>query len=164
MGKHSMLYTFQHFWSTLHLSDFIEFIEQNPPVNWCQNLTLRKIAIWLSKNFQKLDIFFKKRIAKFLAIFWKSNGNFPEGQVLSSTDDQNAQNLSDMENCLFLLCLDRPTLPSGTEDVSQDMTAMTHHILHGQGVEHNSPNRWMDKTIQVDHNPNPNPIAQISLE
>ena len=74
-----------------------------------RDLTLRIIAIWLSKNCQKLDIFFKKidkififfnKIAngnfveknenfvnfleknvKFLAIFWQSNGNFPEGQV-----------------------------------------------------------------------------------
>ena len=73
------------------------------------DLTLRKIAIWLSKNCQKLDIFSKKltkivlffnKIAngnfvekmtifvnffeknvKFLAIFWQSNGNFPKGQV-----------------------------------------------------------------------------------
>ena len=75
-------------------------------------LTLRKIAIWLSKHCQKLDIqknwqklsffqhwqfcwrndifcqfFFEKKIflaiffkCKFLAIFWHSNGNFPEGQ------------------------------------------------------------------------------------
>ena len=68
------------------------------------HLTLWKIAIWMSKNCQKLDIFFKK-IAKnfhffkkiaignffeknkiffcknveFLAIFWQSNSNFPEG-------------------------------------------------------------------------------------
>ena len=58
------------------------------------NLTLRKIAIWMSVNCQKLDIFFKKIAneknenfwhfffkVKFLAIFWQSNGNFPEGQV-----------------------------------------------------------------------------------
>ena len=73
-------------------------------------LTLRKIAIWMSKmaknltfspkkNWQKLSyfpknchrqffwknwkffaIFFWKNV-KFLAIFWQSNGNFPEGQV-----------------------------------------------------------------------------------
>ena len=63
-------------------------------------LTLRKIAIWLSKNCQKLDIFSKKIAKNFhffqknchfwqlknfffkiLAIFWHSNGNFPEGQL-----------------------------------------------------------------------------------
>ena len=50
-------------------------------------LTLRKIAIWLSKNCQKLDIFFKKidKNCHFLAIFGQSNGNFPEGPVLTST-------------------------------------------------------------------------------
>ena len=59
----------------------------------CSHLTLRKIDIWISKIFQKLDIFFKK-IAKnchffqqnlktdnFWEIFWDSNGSFPEGQV-----------------------------------------------------------------------------------
>ena len=55
------------------------------------DLTLRKIAIWLSKNCQKLDIFLKKmkifvnsfeKNVKILAIFWHSNGNFPEGQVV----------------------------------------------------------------------------------
>ena len=45
------------------------------------NLTLQKIAIWLSKICQKLDIFFQKNCHLFLAIFWQSNGNFPEGQV-----------------------------------------------------------------------------------
>ena len=52
-------------------------------------LTLRKIAIWLSKSCQKLEILLKKnenfcqffeKNVKFLAIFWQSNGNFPEGQ------------------------------------------------------------------------------------
>ena len=62
-------------------------------------LTLRKIVIWMSKMpktwhfFKKkcqwqffwkkwkfLAIFLKKYV-KFLAIFWHSNGNFPEGQV-----------------------------------------------------------------------------------
>ena len=75
----------------------------------CCQLTLRKIAIWLSKNWQKLDIFSQKidknfhffqknchwqffwkkwqflaiffeKNVKFLPIFWQSNGNFPEGQ------------------------------------------------------------------------------------
>ena len=78
------------------------------------HLTLRKIAIWLSTNFQKLDIFSKKiaknflffqkklpmaiflkkmkifgnffwKNVKFLAIFWQSNGNFPEGQTCTGS-------------------------------------------------------------------------------
>ena len=84
------------------------------PYNWYEpyDLTLLKIAIWLSKNCQKLDIFWKKiaknfhffkkncqwqffwkiskflaiffwKNVKFLAIFWHSNGNFPEGQFLT---------------------------------------------------------------------------------
>ena len=55
--------------------------------------TLRKIAIVMSKSYQKLDIFFKNlpkivifwqffwKNVQFLAIFWHSNGNFEEGQV-----------------------------------------------------------------------------------
>ena len=68
------------------------------------NLTLRKIANWMSKNCQKLVIFFKKidknchffqqnchwqfcwKNVKFLAIYWHSIGNFPEGQLRVISD------------------------------------------------------------------------------
>ena len=67
-------------------------------LNLYANLTLRKIAIWLSKNCQRLDIFsnkltkilltkmtnfvnFFEKNVKFLAVFWQSNGNFPECQL-----------------------------------------------------------------------------------
>ena len=54
-----------------------------------KHLTLRKIAIWLTKNCQwqffgkKLKIFgnFFGKNVKFFAIFSQSNGNLPEGQV-----------------------------------------------------------------------------------
>ena len=64
-----------------------------------QYLTLRKNAIWLSKNCRKLDLFFQKNCqklsffqqncqwqfcfknVKFLAIFWHSNDYFPVDQV-----------------------------------------------------------------------------------
>ena len=44
-----------------------------------------------SKNWQKLDIFFQKKAKivifrkkrQFMAIFWHSNGNYPEGQLLT---------------------------------------------------------------------------------
>ena len=77
------------------------------PGRSCWGLTLRKIAYWMSKNCQKLtfflnwqklsffqqncqwqfcwkiwqflSIFFEKNV-KILAIFWQSNGNFPDGQ------------------------------------------------------------------------------------
>ncbi|CAL1535923.1 unnamed protein product [Lymnaea stagnalis] len=67
-------------------------------------------------------------------------------------DATNRANLHILENCLFLLCLDKPTVPSrcGIQGgMLNDMTARTHHIIHGQGVHNNSANRWMDKTIQV---------------
>ncbi|CAG5122725.1 unnamed protein product, partial [Candidula unifasciata] len=61
-------------------------------------------------------------------------------------------NLHILENCLFLLCLDKPTVPSRQGfhgGLTNDMTARTHHLIHGQGAMNNSCNRWMDKTIQV---------------
>ncbi|XP_059143054.1 choline O-acetyltransferase-like [Physella acuta] len=67
-------------------------------------------------------------------------------------DAANRTNLSLLENCIFLLCLDKPTVPSCRNlpgGMMNDMTARTHHVIHGQGVHNNSGNRWMDKTIQV---------------
>ncbi|XP_055875750.1 choline O-acetyltransferase-like isoform X3 [Biomphalaria glabrata] len=67
-------------------------------------------------------------------------------------DAINRANLHVLENCLFLLCLDKATVPTGPcslGDMFDDMTARTHHIIHGQGVHSNSANRWMDKTIQL---------------
>ncbi|RUS91027.1 hypothetical protein EGW08_001244 [Elysia chlorotica] len=71
-------------------------------------------------------------------------------------DGTNRGSLHCLENCLFLLCLDKPTVPSRPGHLlptprcmAEDMAARTHHILHGQGTRHNSANRWMDKTVQV---------------
>lgn len=66
-------------------------------------------------------------------------------------DATNRANLFALENCLFLVCLDLTTLPSGRDGdggMAGDMAARTHQILHGQGVERNTANRWMDKTVQ----------------
>ena len=91
----------------IHLQ--IILVSYKADIGLCGNMTLRKIAIWLSKNCPKLDIFskelpkivifsqklavaiFVKKITifghsfekndKLLAIFWHSNVNFPEGQV-----------------------------------------------------------------------------------
>ena len=44
-------------------------------------MTLRKIAIWLSKNCQKPE-FFSRKLTKIVIFFNKIvNGNFPEGQI-----------------------------------------------------------------------------------
>ncbi|BFZ18019.1 hypothetical protein BsWGS_21058 [Bradybaena similaris] len=67
-------------------------------------------------------------------------------------DATNRANLHILENCLFLLCLDKPTVPTCQGfhgGLTNDMTARTHHIIHGQGAMNNACNRWMDKTIQV---------------
>ena len=56
-------------------------------VSFVANLTLQKIANWMSKNCQKLDIFFKKIAkmyffnVKFLQFFDIQLKIFPEGQV-----------------------------------------------------------------------------------
>ena len=46
----------------------------------CQKIA--KNLTYLKKNCQKLSFFgnFFEKYVKFLAIFWHSNGNFPEGQ------------------------------------------------------------------------------------
>ncbi|KAH9512894.1 hypothetical protein Btru_036944 [Bulinus truncatus] len=67
-------------------------------------------------------------------------------------DAVNRSNLQILENCLFLVCLDKPIVPScrcSSGGLFDDMTARTHHIIHGQGSHNNSANRWMDKTIQL---------------
>nr|BAO00804.1 choline acetyltransferase [Ambigolimax valentianus] len=67
-------------------------------------------------------------------------------------DPTNRGSLHTLENCLFLICLDKPTVPtcgSSKDDLGSDLTARTHHIIHGQGVVYNTGNRWMDKTIQL---------------
>ena len=54
-----------------------------------------KLPFDCQKNCQKLDIFskkipkifiFLKKNVKFLAIFWHSNGNFPEGELLTRSE------------------------------------------------------------------------------
>ncbi|CAG5121005.1 unnamed protein product, partial [Candidula unifasciata] len=67
-------------------------------------------------------------------------------------DETNRISLQTLENCLFLVCLDKATVPSfgcSRKDLVTDLTARTHHIIHGQGVRNNTCNRWMDKTIQL---------------
>ncbi|BFZ03861.1 hypothetical protein BsWGS_06900 [Bradybaena similaris] len=67
-------------------------------------------------------------------------------------DETNRSSLQTLESCLFLVCLDKATVPSlggSRKGLVTDLTARTHHIIHGQGVRNNTCNRWMDKTIQV---------------
>ena len=60
---------------------FYGLCKADPPENW--HLTVKKLPkTWhfFQKNWQKFS-FFSKKLP--LAIFWQSNGNFPEGQVRS---------------------------------------------------------------------------------
>lgn len=62
---------------------------------------------------------------------------------------------------MLLICLDQKPLPSkfnrksgpkggdGLRVDNRDETNMAHQMLHGGGSAYNSPNRWFDKTVQV---------------
>ncbi|KAH8233866.1 hypothetical protein KR032_000697, partial [Drosophila birchii] len=62
----------------------------------------------------------------------------------------NADTLEAIEQSLFVVCLDKYVpIPKG-----QEYAVQAHQLLHGGGLEQNSANRWMDKTIQLIVNPN----------
>ncbi|XP_043209713.1 choline O-acetyltransferase-like, partial [Amphibalanus amphitrite] len=74
-------------------------------------------------------------------------------------DELNAEALTTIENCLFVVCLDDPlptsfngrkrlSFDGGVSD-GRDDTAMAHQALHGGGTLYNTANRWFDKTIQL---------------
>ena len=59
----------------------------------------------------------------------------------------NKENLSLVETCLFIVCLDRSIHNLSDEGVShQDMFTQ---MVTGHGCNINGSNRWFDKTIQV---------------
>jgi len=58
-------------------------------------------------------------------------------------DPVNRVSLDNLERCVFIMCLDRPISNENNE------TNDAHQMLHGCGSQHNSGNRWFDKTIQL---------------
>ena len=68
------------------------------------------------------------------------------------TDKHNKEVLEAIEKSVFLLCLDRPPVPSTQapsvmESPTNSVTAR--QCVHGDGSQSNSGNRWFDKTCQV---------------
>jgi len=71
---------------------FMKLFDLSPPVySWSSG----KLPFECQKNCQKFSSFFFKKLkflailkkVKFLAVFWHSNGNYPEGQVYSITTE-----------------------------------------------------------------------------
>ncbi|KAL4240512.1 hypothetical protein ACF0H5_001303 [Mactra antiquata] len=72
------------------------------------------------------------------------------------TDASNRDCIEQVENCMFILCLDRSIPISFNHQRSMDETSMNVRddvslilqMLHGHGTKINSCNRWFDKTMQ----------------
>ncbi|KAK3595681.1 hypothetical protein CHS0354_026899 [Potamilus streckersoni] len=67
-----------------------------------------------------------------------------------TVDSTNSDSLDAIERSLFVLCLDKALHLSSDEtsnNVSDEVSIML-QMLHGCGSNHNSGNRWFDKTLQ----------------
>lgn len=60
-------------------------------------------------------------------------------------DPVNQASVKEIEDCVFLMCLDGENKVEGLSERS----AMASQVLHGSGPGNNSGNRWFDKTLQV---------------
>ena len=69
------------------------------------------------------------------------------------TDPVNAASLKDMQDALFIICLDQPRPNIGstglTDFVESTNTLVANRCLHGNGTPFNTCNRWFDSTSQV---------------
>ncbi|XP_067937012.1 choline O-acetyltransferase-like [Watersipora subatra] len=72
------------------------------------------------------------------------------------TDPTNAKSLNSIETSIFILCLDK-SVPVNynhirsvdeTDHKQRDDNSLALQMLHGQGTQLNSRNRWYDKTMQ----------------
>ena len=94
---------------------------------------------------------------------------FRHAKVLIQTKDSNNRDCLDLiERCIFVVCLDKPVvdcanIPTEHENettttnnnnndhnkyIEKEMTKYAHQMIHGCNSEHNSGNRWFDKTMQ----------------
>ena len=62
-------------------------------------------------------------------------------------DPVNADHLSLIESCLFVICLD--SLSQNPSDDLRSQKSSFQQMLHGHGPHVNGANRWFDKTIQL---------------
>ncbi|KAM7390865.1 hypothetical protein PAMA_008859 [Pampus argenteus] len=60
-------------------------------------------------------------------------------------DDTNKESVSAIESSIFTLCLDGP-VPQASDEMYSISAAK--QMLHGEGSQWNSGNRWFDKTLQ----------------
>ncbi|CAH1271472.1 CRAT [Branchiostoma lanceolatum] len=58
-------------------------------------------------------------------------------------DKTNKLSLEAINRSIFMLCLDQETVRE-----KDRWTSMGHQLMHGGGSQHNSGNRWFDKTLQ----------------
>lgn len=77
------------------------------------------------------------------------------------TDENNQRNLTAIEKCMLIVCLDLEEMPPNFNSKinkveinehrtpNRDETSMAHQMIHGGGSRVHSGNRWFDKTIQV---------------
>lgn len=74
-----------------------------------------------------------------------------------SIDPVNRSSLEAIENCIFVLCLDKALPISFNHQTSMDETmnsrrddvSLALQMIHGHGSQYNSCNRWFEKTMQV---------------
>ncbi|XP_032311069.1 titin isoform X2 [Drosophila ananassae] len=79
-----------------------------------------------------------------------NRGNWAEAYTCLCAPPVNNYSVQTIEESMFVVCLDEfVSFPKGLENVVQ-----AHQLLHGGGLDKNSGNRWMDKTIQLIVNPN----------
>ena len=64
-------------------------------------------------------------------------------------DEVNTESLNMIETSIFILCLDEAVASNGRRDEN----SIALQMLHGQGTDLNSCNRWYDKTMQVGDTP-----------
>ena len=62
------------------------------------------------------------------------------------------ESLTEIEKCLFIICLDPSTQNPTDQEISQK--DMFKQMLTGKGTRYNGYNRWFDKTIQLIFSPN----------
>ena len=61
------------------------------------------------------------------------------------SDHVNKYSLEDIQRSILVLCLDQPL-----QDVKDPLSEFGGTMLHGNGSQVNSGNRWFDKTLQVE--------------
>ncbi|KAH8412427.1 hypothetical protein KR009_001927 [Drosophila setifemur] len=91
-----------------------------------------------------------KRGEPFGLLTHDNRGNWAEAYTSLICPSGNGASVQAIEESIFVVCMDEYVpLSKGKEKVLQ-----AHQLLHGGGSRLNSPNRWMDKTIQLIVNPN----------